>query len=120
MIFQVAQDPLKFGMPTLFVLKVFFFPQAGKRGFKHALESPSPVTYFSSFSPSLLPSTPTLRAVTQATTMMVMMIIDDGVVMMVVVVVVTTMMMMMTMTMMMVVMLLVSATTMVMMTRIRQ
>ena len=44
-IFQVARNPLKFGMLTLFVSKnvpVFFFPQAGKRGFKHALESPHP------------------------------------------------------------------------------
>ena len=44
-IFQVARNPLKFGMLTLFVSKnvpVFFFSQAGKRGLKHALESPPP------------------------------------------------------------------------------
>ena len=39
--FQVAWNPLKFGMPiTLFVLKMsmFFFWQAGKQGFKRILE----------------------------------------------------------------------------------
>ena len=44
-IYQVPPNRLKFGMPTLFVLKnvpVFFFPQAGKQGFKHILESSPP------------------------------------------------------------------------------
>ena len=44
-IFQVAPNRLKFGMSTLFVLKnvpVLFFPQAGKQGFQHILESSPP------------------------------------------------------------------------------
>ena len=50
-IFQVAQNPLKFGMLTPFLWKgdpaCFFFAQAGKQGFKHALESPPPHTHTS-------------------------------------------------------------------------
>ena len=43
-IFQVAPNQLKFGVSTLFVLKnvCVFFPQSGKQGFKHILESSPP------------------------------------------------------------------------------